>query len=111
MSAAESVQLLTSARSTSSLSQPPPNPRKFRSSEGGFMRKTCVPFFSVFCLILAIAMTLSGRSPRLQEQSSAPATTRPSDGYTVHVTAPHLVDGHQMGPYHHYCKVIEGSPQ
>jgi len=35
----------------------------------------------------------------------------PSHGYDVHVTAPHLVDGHQMGPYHHYCKVISPEPQ
>ena len=33
-----------------------------------------------------------------------PAT--PAQGYTVHVTAPHLVNGHDMGPYHHYSKVI-----
>jgi len=34
----------------------------------------------------------------------------PADGYTVHVTAKHLVDGHEMGPYHHYCKVITNDP-
>jgi hypothetical protein len=32
-------------------------------------------------------------------------------GYTVHVLAPHLVDGKVMGPYHHYCKVIAPDPQ
>ena len=73
------------------------------------MRNTWVLLCSVLCLLFAVAITLSGRSP--QEQSSSPAAARPSDGYNVHVTAPHLVDGHQMGPYHHYCKVIEGSPQ
>lgn len=36
--------------------------------------------------------------------------TKPSDGYTVHVVAPHLVDGKQMGPYHHYCKVLTQDP-
>jgi hypothetical protein len=36
--------------------------------------------------------------------------TRPSDGYTIHVVAPHLVDGKQMGPYHHCCKVITQDP-
>ena len=41
-------------------------------------------------------------------QSAAPPT--PADGYTVHVTAPHLVNGHVMGPFHHYCKVISGDP-
>src|ERR1044071_2278320 len=34
----------------------------------------------------------------------------PADGYTVHVTAKHLVNGHEMGPFHHYCKVITNDP-
>jgi uncharacterized protein DUF1264 len=37
-----------------------------------------------------------------------PAT--PADGHTVHVTAPHVVAGKVMGPYHHYCKVISPEP-
>lgn len=39
---------------------------------------------------------------------SEPAT--PADGYTVHVTAPHNVNGHIMGPYHHFCKVMQLDP-
>ncbi len=48
--------------------------------------------------------------------TAKPATAKqhevgsPADGYTVHVTAPHLVNGHVMGPYHHYCKVIAPDP-
>jgi hypothetical protein len=42
--------------------------------------------------------------------NSQPILT-PAEGYTVHVTAPHLVNGHVMGPYHHYCKVIAPDPQ
>lgn len=38
------------------------------------------------------------------------ARTTPADGYTVHVTAPHNVNGHIMGPYHHYCKVMTSDP-
>ncbi|MBI2683337.1 MAG: DUF1264 domain-containing protein [Acidobacteriales bacterium] len=34
----------------------------------------------------------------------------PSHGYDVHVVAPHLVDGKQHGPYHHYCKVHQPDP-
>lgn len=34
----------------------------------------------------------------------------PADGHTVHVTAPHVVGGKVMGPYHHYCKVISPEP-
>ncbi len=33
-----------------------------------------------------------------------------AEGYTVHVLAPHVVDGKQMGPYHHYCKVLAPDP-
>jgi hypothetical protein len=41
---------------------------------------------------------------------SVPLISSPAEGYTVHVLAPHLVDGHQMGPYHHYCKVLAPDP-
>jgi len=40
--------------------------------------------------------------------SSQPAT--PADGHTIHVTAPHVVAGRVMGPYHHYCKVLSPEP-
>ena len=40
----------------------------------------------------------------------APKTPTPADGFTVHVLAPHVVDGKQMGPYHHYCKVLSPEP-
>ncbi len=35
----------------------------------------------------------------------APPPT-PADGHTIHVSAPHVVEGKIMGPYHHYCKAI-----
>jgi len=41
-------------------------------------------------------------------QETKPAS--PADGHTVHVTAPHVVDGKVMGPYHHYCKVLAPDP-
>jgi hypothetical protein len=40
--------------------------------------------------------------------SIQPAT--PADGHTIHVTAPHVVAGKVMGPYHHYCKVLSPEP-
>ena len=40
--------------------------------------------------------------------SGQPAT--PADGHTIHVIAPHVVDGKVMGPYHHYCKVLSPDP-
>lgn len=39
---------------------------------------------------------------------SQPAT--PADGHSIHVTAPHVVAGKVMGPYHHYCKVLSPEP-
>jgi hypothetical protein len=48
--------------------------------------------------------------------SAAPAVGQgtpmatPADGHTIHVTAPHVVAGKTMGPYHHYCKVISPEP-
>ena len=41
-------------------------------------------------------------------QEAKPAS--PADGHTVHVTAPHVVNGKVMGPYHHYCKVLAPDP-
>ena len=40
---------------------------------------------------------------------TSPASS-PSHGYDVHVLAPHVVNGKQMGPYHHYCKVLAPDP-
>jgi hypothetical protein len=39
---------------------------------------------------------------------SAPAGDAPGPlaGYTIHVTAPHIMDGEAIGPFHHYCKPI-----
>ena len=41
-------------------------------------------------------------------QAGNPAS--PADGHTIHVTAPHVVGGKVMGPYHHYCKVLSPEP-
>jgi hypothetical protein len=41
---------------------------------------------------------------------AAPSMATPADGHTVHVTAPHVVAGKVMGPYHHYCKVLSPEP-
>jgi hypothetical protein len=47
-----------------------------------------------------------------QPPSSAPAEAKapPAEGYTIHVLAPHVVEGKVMGPFHHYCKVISPEP-
>lgn len=39
-----------------------------------------------------------------------PPLARPADGYTIHVTAPHLHQGREIGPVHHFCKPITQDP-
>ncbi len=34
------------------------------------------------------------------------APPSPLDGYTIHVSAPHVMNGEVVGPFHHYCKPI-----
>ena len=58
--------------------------------------------------MLALATALLACSAAGQE---AAATKTPADGYTIHVTAPHYVNGKVMGPFHHYCKVVSPEPQ
>lgn len=45
------------------------------------------------------------------QDQAAPKAPTPADGYTIHVTAPHMVNGKEMGPFHHYCKVVSPEPQ
>ncbi len=49
--------------------------------------------------------------PATRHTVSAAPPASPAEGYNVHVSAPHVVDGHVMGPYHHYCKVMTPDPQ
>lgn len=44
-----------------------------------------------------------------QTVAEAPSPS-PATGFDVHVTAPHVVDGVVMGPFHHYCKAISPEP-
>jgi hypothetical protein len=53
---------------------------------------------------------VSGTKPSGSVSADEPAAGSPSHGYDVHVLAPHVVDGHQMGPYHHFCKVLAPDP-
>ena len=34
------------------------------------------------------------------------APPNPLSGYTIHLTAPHMMDEEVIGPFHHYCKPI-----
>src|SRR5438309_2899196 len=59
------------------------------------------------CTLIVSAWVKQGSKPA-EVGSSQPST--PAEGYTVHVTAPHVVAGKVMGPYHHYCKVLSPEP-
>jgi hypothetical protein len=54
------------------------------------------------------AMAETPAMPAAPAVAAMPAS--PADGHTVHVTAPHVVAGKVMGPYHHYCKVLSPEP-
>ncbi|MBI2187929.1 MAG: DUF1264 domain-containing protein [Acidobacteria bacterium] len=56
---------------------------------------------SAFGVIVGIAV------PGFGQETTTPS---PADGHTIHVTAPHVVAGKVMGPYHHYCKVLSLEP-
>src|SRR5205807_3653921 len=66
----------------------------------------------VMGLAVSCALGLAAHSARVVKAENQPAAvkTSPAEGYTVHVLAPHMVDGHAMGPYHHYCKVLAPDP-
>ena len=57
--------------------------------------------------VLATAGVLALAAAPAVAQGGAPT---PADGHSIHVTAPHVVAGKVMGPYHHYCKVISSEP-
>jgi hypothetical protein len=58
--------------------------------------------------VLALGLAVAAAAPaRGQEEAAAP---RPSLGFDVHVTAPHVVNGEEMGPIHHFCKPIQPDP-
>lgn len=64
----------------------------------------------VVCALLVLTPGIANK-PSAAQNDSVVAKPTPAEGYNVHVLAPHLVDGHQMGPYHHYCKVMAPDPQ
>jgi hypothetical protein len=64
-------------------------------------------------LATLVACMLALGSSLAQETKQSPGSAQlatPADGHTIHVTAPHVVAGKVMGPYHHYCKVLSPEP-
>lgn len=57
---------------------------------------------------VGLAMAVVGfMRPRHSERGLA---MTPADGHTIHVLAPHVIDGKVMGPFHHYCKITSPEP-
>lgn len=73
------------------------------------LRKLCRAIPLATLAVCGLVVSVWVRQDSKAQEPAKPAT--PADGYTVHVTAPHMVNGHEMGPYHHYCKVIAPDPQ
>ncbi len=60
--------------------------------------------------MLLVAMVVSLLAQNSEKPDTSSVSKTPADGYTVHVTAKHLVNGLEMGPFHHYCKVMTDDP-
>lgn len=58
---------------------------------------------------IAILLCTTGQAAAQRAATSPPKPT-PADGFTIHVTAPHMISGHAMGPVHHYCKPVSPEP-
>jgi hypothetical protein len=58
--------------------------------------------------LLSTAFFVSIAAGGATAQTASPVT--PADRHTIHVTAPHVVNGKVMGPYHHYCKLLSPDP-
>jgi hypothetical protein len=65
---------------------------------------------SVVVFAAAIHLLVYGPTHPAHPTEQEKKMASPADGYTVHVTAPHVVAGKVMGPYHHYCKVLSPEP-
>lgn len=60
--------------------------------------------FKSIVVIAALSVATFGARP------ASSVKTTPADGHTIHVLAPHMVNGKVMGPFHHYCKVVSPEP-
>src|SRR2546426_3421084 len=71
------------------------------------------PFVAVLFLLLtggAAFAQAPTQAPPPEAKPAPEAKPTPGDGYTIHVTAAHLIDGKVRGPFHHYCKVVAPDP-
>ncbi len=70
--------------------------------------RRATPLMILVVFLLAAGAWVDHISNVRGAEQDRPAT--PADSYTIHVTAPHNVNGHIMGPYHHFCKVMKPDP-
>ncbi len=54
-------------------------------------------------VLLGVFLLMAGF---LFSPATGPAQANPLDGYDIHVTAPHVMNGEIVGPFHHFCKPI-----
>jgi hypothetical protein len=67
------------------------------------MRCTSIPVAAAALVVAVLNVAVVAQKPQ-------PPAKTPADGFTIHVVAPHMVQGHEMGPVHHYCKPISSEP-
>ena len=60
--------------------------------------------------LTAAALVLATSAAGAQQAPAPARAPTPADGYTIHVTAPHLYQGRELGPVHHFCKPIAPDP-
>ncbi len=53
------------------------------------------------CSVVFVGLLVSSATAWAGDRPASPL-----DGYTIHVSAPHMMDGEVIGPFHHYCKPI-----
>jgi hypothetical protein len=66
--------------------------------------------FVAALFLLAASAGAFAQTPAPESKPATEAKPTPADGHTIHVTAPHLIDGKVRGPFHHYCKVVSPEP-
>lgn len=64
----------------------------------------------MFNMISLFLVVFAFVSPVFAQEAPAAKKAAPSEGYNIHVLAPHVIDGKVMGPFHHYCKVVSPEP-
>ena len=58
-----------------------------------------------FLSLIMVSMTAACATAGDKAAGDKPPAS-PLDGYTIHVSAPHVMNGEVVGPFHHYCKPI-----